>query len=88
MSGTYEYPIPNEFQTKGTIRIQNLKMKVRVMVLNATFNNISVISWWSAFLEKKTTELPRVTDKLYHIMLYPVLLAMSENENKKQLITV
>jgi hypothetical protein len=58
------------------------------MVLNATFNNISVISWRSAFLEKKTTELPRVTDKLYHIMLYPVLLAMSENENKKQLITI
>ena len=58
------------------------------MVLNATFNNISVISWRSAFLEKKTTELPRVTDKLYNIMLYPVLLAMSENENKKQLITI
>ena len=27
---------------------------LRVMVLNATFNNISVISWWSVLLVKKT----------------------------------
>ena len=34
-----------------------------VMVLNPTFNNISVISWWSVLLEEQ------VTDKLHHIML-------------------
>jgi hypothetical protein len=34
------------------------------MVFNATFNNISVISWRSVFLVKET-----VTDKLYHVML-------------------
>jgi hypothetical protein len=46
------------------------------MVLNATFNNISVISWLSALLVeetgvlRKTTDLPQVTDKPHHIMLY------------------
>jgi hypothetical protein len=36
-------------------------------MFNATFNNISVISWWSVLLVKKTTDLPQVTDKLYLI---------------------
>ena len=38
-------------------------------VFNATFNNISVISWWSVLLVEdleKTTDLLEVADKLSH----------------------
>ena len=57
---------------------------VRVMVFNAIFNNISVISWQTDLLveetrvpRKKNTDLPQVTDKLYNIMLHRVLLGIS-----------
>ena len=53
------------------------------MIFNATFNNISIISWRSVLLEEKTRvpvenhrPVSKVTDKLYHIM-YRVHLAMN-----------
>ena len=50
--------------------------RVRNMLLNTTFNNISVTSWQEVLLVEEngipgeTTNLPQVTDKLCYIMLY------------------
>ena len=54
----------------------------KVMIVNATFNNSSAISWWSVYCRRKpeysekTTDLPQGIGKLYPIMLYQQCLSM------------
>jgi hypothetical protein len=53
-------------QLKNVIDHDFNEMGVRVMVFNATFNNISVV-WWSVLLQEepvKTNDRLQVTDKL------------------------
>ena len=53
------------------------------MVFNVTCSTTSVISWRSVLLaeqtgvHRETTDMPQVTDRLSHIMLYQVHSAIS-----------
>ena len=47
------------------------------MVLNASFNNISAVSWRKPEYPEKTIDLSQVIDKLYHVMLHGVNLAVN-----------
>ena len=58
--------------------------RVRVVVFNSTFDNISIISWLLVLLMEETgvsienQQLAASHWQLYHIILYQVYLDMSE----------
>jgi hypothetical protein len=68
-----DYKALNE---KRKVCLLYIYLFVSLMVFNAFFNNTSAISWRSVLLveetrgPQKTTDIAKVTDKFYHIMLY------------------
>jgi hypothetical protein len=67
-----------------------IEIELQLWVFNVTFNNISIMSSWVVLLVeetrvsdfKKNTDLPQITDKIYHIKRYKVQLKLKESSSQ------
>ena len=54
--------------------------RIKIMLFNATFNNISVISWWSKLLVEETGENHRPVTSHWQILSHNVVSSTPRNE--------